>query len=260
MSTPVSAQAAGAADLPTLDARLVGCRACPRLVAHREEVARTRRRAYADQDYWGRPVPGFGATDARVLVVGLAPGAHGANRTGRIFTGDDSGTWLYRGLHRAGLASAPVSVGPGDGLELPTTRITCPVRCVPPDNRPTVQEVATCRPWLERELALLAPSVVVVVALGALAWQQVLVTAPALGVVAPRPRPRFAHGAQVRLPSPPDGGEPGAGDGVELLGSYHVSRQNTSTRRLTEPMLDDVLGRAAVLAGVSAPGAGRRGD
>ena len=234
----VARLAAAAPDLSALGARVSVCRACPRLVAHREEVARVRHRAYADEHYWGRPVPSFGDPAPAVLVVGLAPGAHGANRTGRVFTGDDSGRWLYRALHRAGLASAPQSLAPGDGLVLPATRITCPVRCVPPDNRPTAGEVAACRPWLEAELRAVAPSVRVVLALGGLAWAQVLAVAPALGAVAPRPRPRFAHGAQVALPG-----------GPVLLGSYHVSRQNTSTGRLTEQMLDEVVGRAARLAG-----------
>ena len=243
----VAALAGDAGDLARLDARVSVCRACPRLVAHREEVARVRRRAYADEAYWGRPVPGFGDAAPAVLVVGLAPGAHGANRTGRVFTGDDSGRWLYRALHRAGLASAPDSRDAGDGLVLPGTRITCPVRCAPPDNRPTAGEVAACRPWLEAELRLVAPGVAVVLALGGLAWSQVLAVAPALGAAAPRPRPRFAHGAEVALTG-----------GPVLLGSYHVSRQNTSTGRLTEEMLDDVVGRAAHLAGSGGEAAGGR--
>src|SRR5439155_14821843 len=172
----------------------------PRLVAWREEVARTRRAAFADQDYWGRPVPGFGPADARICVVGLAPAAHGGNRTGRMFTGDRSGDWLYAALHRAGLASQPTSTGPGDGLTLHGVRITAPVHCAPPANRPTTQERDTCRPWLERELSLLAPTLRVFVVLGAFGWSALWSALAAAGHPGPVPRPAFGHGAEVAVP------------------------------------------------------------
>jgi uracil-DNA glycosylase family 4 len=209
---------------------VVVCRACPRLVAWREEVAATKRAASLDEEYWGRPVPGFGDPDATVLVVGLAPGAHGANRTGRMFTGDRSGEWLYRALWRAGLADRPESRGRDDGLRLLGTYITAPVRCVPPANKPTPVERDRCRPFLERELALLH-RVRVVVTLGQFAYQAMA------GHEGLRPRPAFAHGLEVRLPS-----------GRVLLCSYHVSQQNTFTGKLTEPMLDAVFARARALA------------
>jgi uracil-DNA glycosylase family 4 len=210
---------------------VVSCRACPRLVAWREEVAATKRAAFHDEEYWGRPVPGFGDPDATVLVVGLAPGAHGANRTGRMFTGDRSGEWLYRALWRAGLADRPESTARHDGLRLLGAYITAPVRCVPPANKPTPAERDRCRPFLERELALLR-RVRVVVALGRFAYDAV---AAHEGL---RPRPPFAHGLEVDLPS-----------GRVLVCSYHVSQQNTFTGRLTEPMLDAVFDRACALAG-----------
>jgi uracil-DNA glycosylase family 4 len=213
------------------------CRACPRLVAWREEVARTRRRAYLDEEYWGRPVPGFGDPGARVVLVGLAPGAHGANRTGRMFTGDGSGDFLYAALHRAGLASQPTSRARGDGLALRGAFVTAAARCAPPANAPTPAELARCAPFLDRELALLGGARVLV-ALGAIAWAACLAHLARTGRMVPRPRPRFAHGAEVRLDGAP-----------ALLGSYHPSRQNTQTGRLTAPMLDAVLARAAALAG-----------
>ena len=219
---------AGTAGLAELDARVSVCRACPRLVAWREEVAVTRRAAYATQPYWGRPATGFGPADARIAVLGLAPAAHGANRTGRVFTGDRSGDWLYAALHRAGLANQPTSVHAADGLALTDTRILAAVRCAPPANKPTPGERDTCRPWLSRELALL-PRLRVVVVLGGFGWQALW---PALGGPPPRPMPKFGHGAEVR-----------AGD-LTVLGCYHVSQQNTFTGRLTEPMLDAVFGRA----------------
>jgi uracil-DNA glycosylase len=237
--TEVSRQAAGAADLAVLDLAVADCRACPRLVAWRERVARERRAAYRDQEYWGRAVPGFGDPAASVLVVGLAPGAHGANRTGRMFTGDRSGDWLYGSMHRVGLASQPTSTSRDDGLHLTGARVVAAVRCAPPDNRPTPAERDCCAPWLDRELALLAPTVRVVVALGGFAWQSVWAALGRAGVLVPRPRPAFGHGAEVRS------GE------VTVLGCYHPSQQNTFTGRLTEPMLDAVLGRAAHLAGLT---------
>jgi uracil-DNA glycosylase family 4 len=200
-------------------------------VSWREEVARTKRAAFAGEDYWGRPVPGFGDPEARLLVVGLAPAAHGANRTGRMFTGDRSGEWLYRALWRAGFANRPEAFHAGDGLELSGAWVTSPVKCAPPANKPTGEEFAACRGFFEAEVAALG-QVRVVVALGGLAC----------GVVARhwnlRPRPRFAHGLEVPLP----------GDRT-LLGCYHVSQQNTFTGRLTEGMLDAVFGRARQLAG-----------
>jgi uracil-DNA glycosylase family 4 len=218
---------------------VVDCRACPRLVAWREEVARTKRAAYRDETYWGRPVPGFGDPDAVVVVIGLAPAAHGANRTGRMFTGDRSGEWLFRALFRAGLADRPTSEHRDDGLTLDGAYVTAPVRCAPPANRPTAEERDACRGYLDAELRLLTRARVLV-ALGAFGYQ---VVADLLAV--PRPRPRFAHGLEVPL----DGGR-------TLLCSYHVSQQNTFTGRLTEPMLDAVFTRAALLGGRDVPKGG----
>jgi uracil-DNA glycosylase len=215
--------------LPRLHDEIVTCRACPRLVAWREQVAVERRAAYADEEYWGRPVPGFGDPSARVLVVGLAPGAHGANRTGRMFTGDRSGEWLYRSLHATGFANQPTSVSRDDGLQLTDLFITAPVRCVPPANKPTPAERDNCRPFLEREVALL-PNVRILVALGRFAYEA------AAGLVGLRPRPPFSHGAEVPLP-----------DGRTILCSYHVSQQNTFTGKLTVEMLDAVFSRARQL-------------
>jgi uracil-DNA glycosylase family 4 len=224
----------------SLDDQVVGCRACPRLVGWREQVAQDKRRSYADQEYWGRPVPGFGPADAAVLVVGLAPAAHGANRTGRMFTGDRSGEWLYASLFRVGLANQPTSTSRDDGLSLRATRVTAAVHCAPPGNKPTTAERDACASWFERELQLVAPTLEVVVALGGFAWTSVLAALGHLGHEVPRPRPRFCHGAEVPLGP------------YTLLGSYHPSQQNTFTGRLTEPMLDDVLRRAA-LAGSATP-------
>jgi uracil-DNA glycosylase family 4 len=216
--------------LGALEQDVTRCRRCPRLVEWRERVATEKRAAFRDQEYWGRPVPGFGAADAGLLILGLAPAAHGGNRTGRIFTGDRSGDWLFASLHRTGFASQPTSVARGDGLEVAGTWITAPVKCAPPDNKPTIAERDTCAPWLDAELALL-PSIRVVVALGSFAWDAAL---RHLGPV--RPKPRFGHLAEAALPG-----------GRTLVGSYHVSQQNTSTGRLTEPMLDAVFQRARVL-------------
>jgi uracil-DNA glycosylase family 4 len=216
--------------LQALAGDIAACRRCERLVTWREQVAAEKRAAYRDQEYWGRPVPGFGDPDATLLVVGLAPAAHGANRTGRMFTGDRSGDWLYRALYRAGYANQPTSVDRDDGLELTGAFITAPVRCAPPANRPTPAERDACRPWLEAEVALLR-SVRVVVALGSFGFTE---SARLLGIA---PRPRFGHG--VEHPAP---------DGRVLIGCYHVSQQNTFTGRLTEAMLDDVFARARVLA------------
>jgi uracil-DNA glycosylase family 4 len=220
--------------LAALHARICRCRACPRLVAWREKVGRVKRRAYRDWEYWARPVPGFGDPRARLVIVGLAPGAHGANRTGRMFTGDRSGDFLYAGLCRAGFANQPTSEHRRDGLALRDAFITAPVRCAPPANRPAPDEVARCSHFLDGELALLRPRVFL--ALGAIAW------AAALGHLrVPRPCPAFAHGASLRLP-----------DGRWLVGCYHVSQQNTQTGRLTAPMFDAVLARVSRL--LEAPG------
>jgi uracil-DNA glycosylase family 4 len=231
------------AALAALDAEIADCRACPRLVAWREQVAREKRAAFRDWTYWGRPVPGFGPADARLLLVGLAPAAHGANRTGRMFTGDRSGDVLFAALHAVGLASQPHAVHAGDGLELFGVRIVAPVRCAPPENKPTPAERDTCRPFLERELALLGDARAVVV-LGAFGWQALLPVLAA-GWVVPRPRPVFGHGAHVVL-EPRDEREP-----LQLFGCYHVSQQNTFTGRLTPAMLEEVLSRAAVAAGLT---------
>ena len=227
--------AAAAAELATLDARSSMCRACPRLVGWREEVAATKRRSFQAEEYWGRPVPGFGVEHPRVLVVGLAPAAHGANRTGRMFTGDRSGDWLYAALFRAGLANQPSSVRAGDGLALRGTRITAPVRCAPPANKPTPAERDTCRPWLARELQLLWPSLRAVIVLGAFGWDAFFRAVRSAGLGTAR-TPRFGHGVEVDV----------AGRGV--IGCYHVSQQNTFTGRLTEAMLDAVVGRAVSIA------------
>lgn len=230
----VATNARRAADLPVLDAAVSDCFACPRLVAWRTEVARTRRASFRDEEYWGRPVPGFGAADARIAILGLAPAAHGGNRTGRIFTGDRSGDVLFAALHRAGLANQAHSVGRADGLTLTDTRIFAAVRCAPPDNKPTPAERDTCAPWLHREVELIKPTLRVVVALGAFAWAAWWpVLTKVYGLRAPVPRPAFGHGARVDIPGAPT-----------LLGCYHVSQQNTFTGRLTPDMLDAVL-RAA---------------
>jgi uracil-DNA glycosylase family 4 len=240
-SADVVANAAGAASLSVLDARIAGCFACARLVAWREEVAVTKRASFREQEYWGLPVPGFGNADAEIGILGLAPAAHGGNRTGRVFTGDRSGDVLFAAMYRAGLTNQPTSVSYDDGLELRHTRIFAAVRCAPPDNKPTPQERDTCAPWIHQELRLIRPSLRVVIALGAFAWAAWW---PAMAAVygnrAPVPRPKFGHGALVSQPGVPD-----------LLGCFHVSQQNTFTGRLTPAMLDDVFGRAKSLAGLA---------
>jgi uracil-DNA glycosylase family 4 len=228
-----------AVELAALDDELINCRACPRLVAWREQVAVTKRASFADQHYWGRPVPGFGPSDAALAIVGLAPAAHGANRTGRMFTGDRSGDVLYAALHAVGLASQPTATAIDDGLTLHGTRITAPVHCAPPDNQPTPAERDTCRMWLARELALLAPTLRVIVVLGAFGWQALLPVLGAAGWPIPRPRPKFGHGVHHVLTGRSE---------LHLLGCYHVSQQNTFTGRLTPAMLEDVLARAKELA------------
>lgn len=229
--------AASARSLEQIDGRSSVCRACPRLVAWREEVARVKRASFADQEYWGRPVTGWGPVDARIAVVGLAPAAHGGNRTGRIFTGDRSGDWLFASLHRVGLATSPVSVSAYDDQSLVDVRITLPVRCAPPANKPTPAERDACAPWLSAEWRLLQPTVRAVVVLGGYGWAALWPTLRGAGEVVPSPLPKFGHGAEVRLPS-----------GLTVLGCFHVSQQNTFTGRLTEQMLDAVLRRAEQLA------------
>ncbi|MGT2461804.1 uracil-DNA glycosylase [Sinomonas atrocyanea] len=236
----VSRLAAAAEAVEDVDALSSVCRACPRLVQWREDVAVSgRRAAFADQPYWGRPGPSFGDPSASKLVLGLAPAANGTNRTGRMFAGDRSGDWLYAALHRTGYANQATSVAAGDGLVLSGIRIVASVRCAPPANRPTPAELATCGHWLDRDLALTAASpggLDAVLALGGVAWNAALAAARRLGWAVPRPKPVFGHGAEAVL------GLPGGG-GVRLLGSYHVSPHNTSTKRLTEGMLDAALRR-----------------
>ncbi len=213
----------------TIQNEVVACRKCPRLVAWREEVAVTRRKAFKDQVYWGRPVPAFGDEEGRVLVLGLAPAAHGANRTGRQFTGDSSGDWLFRALHRAGFANQASSVSSDDGMRLHDLLITSPVRCAPPGNKPTRDELSACSDYLARELGVLH-NIEVVVTLGGIAWKTYLGMVARSGAPLPKPRPKFSHGARVTEGLP-----------HELVGSFHPSRLNTQTGRLTEEMLDQVF-------------------
>ncbi len=222
-----------------LDAEVVGCRACPRLVAWREEIAVVRRASFAGDTYWARPVPGFGPPDASLAIVGLAPSAHGANRTGRMFTGDPSGDVLFKALHRVGVASQPTSTHLGDGLELRGTRMVSPVRCAPPANKPTPEERDTCRSWLAEELRLLRPTLKAVVVLGAFGWQALLPVLAEAGWPVPRPRPKFGHGTEA-----------GLGD-LRLFGCYHVSQRNVQTGRLTLDMVCDVLAAATSVAGLN---------
>jgi uracil-DNA glycosylase len=219
------------AELAVVADDITACRRCPRLVRCCEAAADAPPRRFLGHDYWGRPVPGFGDPAARLLVVGLAPAAHGGNRTGRVFTGDRSGDWLYGALHRAGFANQATSVARDDGLALAGAYVSCVVRCAPPGNKPTPVERDRCVGYLARELALLT-SVRAIVALGGFAWDGVLIAAAQLGHATPRPRPRFGHGAQLALGP------------WQLVASYHVSQQNTFTGRLTEPMLDAVFARA----------------
>jgi uracil-DNA glycosylase family 4 len=220
-------------DLHALREEIVQCRLCPRLVAWREQVAVEKRASFADEDYWGRPVPGFGDPQARILVVGLAPAAHGGNRTGRVFTGDRSGDFLFASMHRCGLANQPISVSCDDGLELHDAYVAAAVRCAPPANKPTIDERDTCEPYLVREMALLT-RVRVIVVLGQFGYDAVC---RILGI---RPKPRFGHGVEV-----PDGDR-------TILCSFHPSQQNTFTGKLTPPMLDAVFTRAVALCDQSA--------
>lgn len=219
-------------DLIALEGDVIDCRACDRLVRWREEVAREKRAAFRDQPYWGRPIPGFGDPHARIMVLGLAPAAHGANRTGRVFTGDRSGDWLFRAMYRAGLANQPEAVSVDDGLRLSGAWVTAAVKCAPPANKPTPQERDMCRPFLVRELEVLS-DVSVIVCLGSFGFRA------AVRHFDIRPRPGFGHGVEVD-----------SGSGPTLLCSFHPSQQNTFTGRLTEEMLDSVFERAVTLAGL----------
>jgi len=250
----VRALAAGAATVAELVARQSVCRACPRLVEWREQVAAVRRRSSRGERYWGRPIPGWGDERPGVLIVGLAPAAHGGNRTGRIFTGDRSGDVLFASLYRCGLAAQPTSVTAGDGQRLIGARMVAAVRCAPPANKPTVTERDTCAPWLSAEYAQLAGPVRVVVCLGGFAWQAMWPVLRSAGFGLPRPRPAFGHGAEVRLALADAGlggaGQPG-GRQVLLIGCYHPSQQNTFTGRVTPAMLDAVFQRARLAAGLA---------
>jgi uracil-DNA glycosylase len=228
--------AATAATLDELDARVSVCRACARLVAWRERVALERRRSFAEEPYWGRPVPGWGAESPRVLVIGLAPAAHGGNRTGRVFTGDRSGDLLYAALHSIGLARQAVSLHADDGQQLYGVRLVAPVRCAPPDNKPTPIERDTCAPWLDAELGFVLPHLRAVVALGAYAWQSAFACLGRAGLPVPRPRPAFGHGVEVPVGK------------LLVIASFHPSQQNTFTGKLTADMLTAVLARAASYA------------
>lgn len=217
-------------ELELLNNEITACRACPRLVAWREQVAIEKRASFAEQEYWGRPVPSFGSDSPSILIVGLAPAAHGANRTGRMFTGDRSGDWLYAAMFRAGLANQPSSVSADDGLDLFGVRVTAAAHCAPPANKPTREEFANCSSFLVREFALCAPTLRVIMPLGSHAWNAVC------DVLGARPRPKFGHGHSFAI------------NDLTVIGSYHPSQQNTFTGKLTESMLDDVFGRASALA------------
>ncbi len=238
----------GAVTLRELEARESVCRACPRLVAWREQVAVVRRRAFRDERYWARPVPGWGSDRPRLLIVGLAPAAHGGNRTGRVFTGDRSGDFLFASLYRCGLAAKPTSVAVGDGQHLIGTRMVAAVRCAPPGNKPEPAERDTCAPWLIAELRLVVGDLRAIVCLGGYAWQAMWPALSRCGFVLPRPRPAFGHGAEVPLTSAQ------APDGVLLIGCYHPSQQNTFTGRVTPAMLDAIFTRARAFAGLETPG------
>ncbi|AYF72956.1 uracil-DNA glycosylase [Nocardia yunnanensis] len=231
-----------------LDAELTGCRACPRLVAWREQVAREKRAAFSDENYWGKPVPAFGPADARLLLVGLAPAAHGGNRTGRMFTGDRSADVLIDCMHAVGLASQPTSIAADDGLRLLGTRMTAPVHCAPPDNKPTPAERDNCRHWLVSELRLLSPTLRAIVVLGGWGWQALMPALAESGWEIPKPRPKFGHGVQVDVQPARTDRSP-----LHVFGTYHPSQQNTFTGRLTPAMLERVLATAAAAAGLPDP-------
>jgi uracil-DNA glycosylase family 4 len=270
----VRSLSATAGSLAELTARQSVCRACPRLVAWREEVAVTKRRSFAAEPYWGRPIPGWGADSPAILILGLAPAAHGGNRTGRVFTGDRSGDFLFASLWRCGLARQPTSVTAGDGQQLIGARMVAAVRCAPPANKPTPDERDTCAPWLTAELAQVQSSLKVIVCLGQFAWQAVWPQLGQVGFAAPRPRPAFGHGAETWLPfasapaptpaqatstgHPTSAGTTGrptsvggaASGGLLVMGCYHPSQQNTFTGRVTPEMLDAVFDRARQRAGL----------
>jgi uracil-DNA glycosylase family 4 len=226
--------------LPLLNREIISCTACPRLVQWRKEVAVTKRKAYEDEEYWGKPVPSFGSDKPKLMIVGLAPGAHGANRTGRIFTGDSSGDWLYGSLHRNGIAKIPTSISIKDGQELKDTRIACAVRCAPPDNKPSTEERHTCAPFLTHEFSLASKTTNAYLALGSFAWQATISMLRQLGHEIETIK--FAHGAKVTFK---DGEKK-----VTIIGSYHPSQQNTFTGKLTKAMLDKVIKQAAKAAGI----------
>jgi uracil-DNA glycosylase family 4 len=241
--TPVARSAAevvtlASGDLAEVEARVSVCRACDRLVEWREEVAHSKRASFADQPYWGRPIPGWGAAEPRILIAGLAPAANGGNRTGRVFTGDRSGDWLFAALHRVGLANQPTSTHAGDGLRLHATRMIAAVRCAPPANKPTPLERDTCTPWFRRELELVLPTTRVIICLGKFGYDALLAGLGSLDLAVPKPRPKFGHA--VEIPIGP----------VTVIGCFHPSQQNTFTGRLTEAMTDAVLIRARELADV----------
>jgi uracil-DNA glycosylase family 4 len=240
----VAALAASAAGLAELTARQSVCRACPRLVAWREEVARVRRKSFINEPYWGRPVPGWGDPEPAILILGLAPAAHGGNRTGRVFTGDRSGDFLFASLYRVGLASQPTSVAAGDGQRLTGARMVAAVHCAPPENKPTPGERDTCAPWLAAEIRQVAATLRVVVCLGGFAWQALWPVLAESGYGVPRPRPAFGHGTEAHAIAA--GGEP-----LLLLGCYHPSQQNTFTGRVTPAMTDAIFRRAREAAGIS---------
>ncbi len=253
----VAGLAAGAPTLAELIARQSVCRACPRLVAWREEVAVVRRRSFRDELYWGRPIPGWGPARPKLLIVGLAPAAHGGNRTGRIFTGDRSGDFLFASLYRCGWAEKPTSVTIDDGQRLIGARMAAVVRCAPPDNKPEPAERDTCAPWLQAELGMIATDLRVIVCLGGFAWQAIWPVLGRYGFPLPRPRPAFGHGVEVRLENPrtqapqvpyPQPQNPQTPGEVLLIGCYHPSQQNTFTGRVTPAMLDAIFTRAQTLA------------
>ena len=222
--------------LQQLNQQIISCTQCPRLVEHRQAVALNKRRMYSDFDYWGRPVPGFGDEPAKILILGLAPGAHGSNRTGRMFTGDSSGEWLFRSLYKYDFANQPLSTHRGDGLVVKNMYITAALRCAPPDNKPQSEELRRCQPYLLAELELLR-NVEVVIALGKIAFDSFLKAWKVLNRPIPSPKPKFGHGLEYKLPP-----------NITLVASYHPSRQNTQTGRLTQPMLDNVFERAQALS------------
>ncbi|MFF1820882.1 uracil-DNA glycosylase [Kribbella sp. NPDC058245] len=224
--------------LAEIEARVSVCRACERLVEWREDVAHSKRASFADQPYWGRPIPGWGASEPRILIAGLAPAANGGNRTGRVFTGDRSGDWLFAALHRVGLANQPTSEHAGDGLQLHATRMIAAVRCAPPANKPMPVERDTCAPWFRRELELVLPTTRVIICLGKFGYDALLAGLSSLGAAVPKPRPKFGHAVEHQI------------DGVTVIGCFHPSQQNTFTGRLTEAMTDAVLTRARELADV----------